>query len=63
MKTPSKDYISALKNNSYGSRTPLTSTSMSPSQSALGNYKLPDIQLFPSNELMIALESQNVRLM
>jgi hypothetical protein len=49
MKTPSKDYISALKSISYGSRTPLTSTSFSPSQSALGSYKLPDIQLFATN--------------
>lgn len=52
MKTPAKDYISALKSGSYGTRTPLTSSSIHPQTSTLTIYKLADISLFAQNELM-----------
>ena len=58
MKTPAKDYISALKIGSYLASTPSTLPSSPPQPPAL-----TDICIISNNPLMIKLEEQNVRLM
>ena len=49
MKTPPKDYISALRLGSYGAKTPLTSSSFSPLAPSLTICKMNDIKILSQN--------------